>query len=82
MTMLHLNLVRNCMQLINDLVCDHPPDTSCLNGKVEDGTQVSVEEFTRKGGKDELCTHITVPVGSENGEWQIYFHIQDTPGYA
>ena len=43
------------------------------------GKETSLNEFKTDGGRS-MCTHLPQSVKSENGDYEIFYHIQDTPG--
>ncbi|KAK9812173.1 hypothetical protein WJX73_001853 [Symbiochloris irregularis] len=45
-----------------------------------DGAKVSVEAFESEDGAAAVCTHVPDAVHTTNEEYEVYFHIQDTPG--
>lgn len=46
-----------------------------------DGTQTPLEKFRKEGGPASLCTHLADAVTTVSGEYTVYYHITDTPGY-
>ena len=45
-----------------------------------DGSSTRMEDFAANPGS--LCSHVNESVLTENGEYMVYYHVQDTPGDA
>ncbi|KAK9793200.1 hypothetical protein WJX73_003559 [Symbiochloris irregularis] len=46
-----------------------------------DGTPTPMEKFRREGGPASLCAHLPDGIPTQSEEYQLFFHIQDTPGH-
>ena len=44
------------------------------------GKETSLADFKKEGGAQKMCTHLPQSVKSDDGDYEIFYHITDTPG--
>lgn len=71
----------NSSHLSNDFCSNMFNNFTREDFKPHSGKETSLAEFKKEGGAQHMCSHLPQSIKSSDGDWEIYYHITDTPGY-